>query len=364
MAKANHGEQLANFVSPREFWGIRHDPLGNELINMYAENLAKRVGTATSIRNFMEQIFGERWYDEPYQKLYKIAKLTVPKGSAGKFFIPKRVWSPTVTERVHKIRAHKERVYNSYTYRFCKRYYKSALVDEFIERRASWTATAGGYNTIENALESLAYVIAYARKYDKQCLKMLKKASTVEQLTGLEKSASDVGKYVSGCYTRDISVLSASQRDDFIKTVLKAVITEHTSNDVDEITWAQLTHLLYDRLGWQVSKLSYYSVGKNQYKTVAKAMKECEKIKDLKRMFDKLGLSLTNGKRCNAPYTTWHTNRISNKSYRLVKQLEKAYDSGTDKGVIQNMAKRRLSDIHSQNYSHAVYTPLVYGVKE
>lgn len=365
MAKANHKEQLVNFVSPREFWGIRHDPFGGELINQYADSLAKRVGTATNIRNFMEQIFGERWFDEPYQKLYKIAKLTVPQNGTGKiFYSPKRNWAPTVVERMHKIRAHKEAVYNSYTYRFCKRYYKSALIDEFIERRASWMAPTSGYGTIENALEALTYIIAYARKYDKQCLKQLKKANTVEQLAGLVNAESEVGKYVRGCYYHDIKLLSASQHDEFIKTVLKAVVTEHTSDDVDEVIWAQLTRMLYDKLGWQVGRLTSYYVGKNQYKTVAKAMKECEKIKDLKRMFDKLGLSLTGGKRCNAPYTTWHTSRVNNKSYHLLKQLEKAYDSGTDKSVVQGVALRRLAGIHNQTYSRAAYTPLAYGVKE
>lgn len=364
MAKANHGKQLLNFVSHREFYGIRGSDLGNALIERYATNFGRRAGAQTDMRKLFEQIYGDKWYDEPYNKLHTLAKLAVPKnGPVKNWYSTPLDWHPATVKRIHEWQRHKAAFYDSYRYRVCKRYYKASAIDEFIEKRALWDEPATRYDSIEHLFDNLLVFVAYARKYDKTCLKMLKKADSVDKLHNLSNSTGYVRRY-SYC-ADDLSALTEAQRNDFMKIMLNATLTDTLSEDAEEIAWARVTRELYERYGSRLGRLTAWCTGKNSYKHVVQARRECEKVREAKRICGKLGLSITEGERKNIPYTTWRLNKFNHKTYRMLKQLEKAYDSGVDEQSIETTANRLSRNIYASTYYYSsMYTPVLYGGKE
>ena len=361
MSEHKQANNLMNFVSPREFRYFKGTDNYNILVTNYATDLAKRVGSTCDISDFMEKIFGADWYEVPYQRLYKLAKLTVRKNSFRPTYYPKREEN---RKSMLLARAGLRRVewsYDNTIYRICKKYYKASLIDELIKEDTRLGTLRGGYMSVECMLDQLAKIAAVIRKYDKKDIKKLKGVDSLDDLRSIYRENGDILKYTNGFYNGDLkATMTASQLNKLIKEQAEAFVQHRMSKDVDEQAWGVIKEHFTERMAWRYTRANcWHTPTQSTLNGIVRATKEREKVMELERIVKKLGLSLTGGERGNLPYMGWQISKVDSKLCKLVKELERAYDAGTDIDVIKDLAHHRSYAIYRSNYSRSVYTPIL-----
>ena len=355
-----HNEEiLLNFVSPHEFRYFRGTDNYDVLVTNYAVNLAKRVGTTCDIRNFMGEVFGECWYEVPYQQLYKVAKLTLKRHAyKGGVYCRRQANIKSVHLAQNGLRRI-ESIYDSTICRVCKRYYKTSLIDEIISEDARLNTPARGYMSVENELKNLAEIAAAIRKYDKKDIKKLKQVDKTG-LRDINRDCSELLKYTVGFYKEDLkATMTASQVSKLIKGQAEAFVQKYVSLDADERAWGTIKSHFAERMVYRYSRANcWHTPTQSVIRAAVRASKEYEKVAELERITNKLGLSLTGGERGNMPYMTWQIAKVDSKICRLAKELERAFDSGTDADIVRELAHQRSYAIYRSNYTRSIYAPI------
>lgn len=358
MIKRNE-ETLLNFVSPHEFRYFRGTDNYDVLVTNYAVNLAKRVGTTCDIRDFMGKVFGECWYEVPYQQLYKVAKLTVKRNARRGGVYCRRQANVKSVRIAQNGQRRIENIYNGTICRICKRYYKTSLIDEIISEDAKLNTPAGGYMSVENELKNLAEIAAAIRKYNKKDIKKLKQVDKTG-IRGISRDCSELLKYTVGFYKEDLkATMTASQVSKLIKGQAEAFVQKYASTDADEQAWGTIKTHFTERMTYRYSRANcWHTPTQSVIRSAVRAAKECEKVAELERITKKLGLSLTGGERGNIPYMTWQVSKVDSKICKLAKELERALDSGTDADIVRELAHQRSYAIFRSNYTRSIYTPI------
>lgn len=344
-----------SFVSKRYYKQFSGDSTAREAIEYYRNTIKKYANTDCNTNQLFKLMFGENWYDEPFSKLYKLLKMSSQGSYIDRPY--KSAFTKNDVRKLNEMIRKEESKLDSSMVRICKKFYPASLIDKLAsDKRANVCANYYQYDTFEQHMVQLARLASYVKHYDKQSLKKLKKAKTVEQLCQLSNCSGDVLKYNHGCYGNDLrESMTKKQHDEVIKRAIQSAL-KRTFGTKAEQELGSLEETFLSQQCWAYSRttcvggLGKYS--QRAFNNAAKATAELDKLYDFESMLNELHLE-------NAYITTgWHReHRLNGKIYKVVKQLKREFDKGMPLEVVQQVAVQQTGAIRRMNYNSRVWAP-------
>lgn len=361
MPKRTKRANRLSFVSKKDYAALRNEGVCQQAIGYYQDVLKKHANTDAPANELFKMLFGETWYNEPFSKLIKVLKLATNKGT----YVPHPYMTIDRADvmRMHELLRTLAARNDSTMMRICKRYYSAKTLSELEEKAGiafKGRSSYYGYGTFDQHLVDLAKFAAYVKKYDKQDLKQLKKASSADQLIMLSNKAGDVSKYKGGCYGRDLrESMTESQLNELLKRSIKATLKCVFGTKAEKELGA-IEENLINQQGWAYSRTTFSGCCANRvFDDAAKKTREVNKLYDMENIMEKL--SLEQARPDDRPWR--REQRVSGKIYTMLKHLLKEYENGTPLEIVQHVAQQQSGLICRENYNGRAWAPEL-SVKE
>lgn len=330
-----------NEISPKLFDKFDNN-IKSQLASNYAEQFGMRLKKTCGYRQAFEAIYGCKWYQQPYKKLLRIAKL-MP--ATREDYKPGYRYQFSRQEKETLFYANN--VEQSIFAQKVKKYYGQEGLDWIMGNRSYLgkdkrfvDEVTGDCRRIVKSHEYIASKLKDAKsEYMKRC-----------------KKDFSVAWHLSGIYsdfrnsTKD-TVLMGDLGDEVLEQYMRASIKcENTNYDEEQLE--RLMKVVCGNIVREASTSRFYdsttSYGRKTRKAMQNGICNMRRISEFKKLLDELDLQIKKG--------YFRGNRLDNKLLSLLKNVNK---SDVSKQTKQDTIAGMSAQLNYDNRNRNIYTPIL-----
>ena len=341
-----------NFISPKDYVHIQDSDLRAALVDRYGLRILEHAGSTVN-KTLFRDVFGDEWFTVPYQTLFKLAKSTVYKGQPErKYFAAEKVNGRGKRFYNNSARLQEAEMGNVYV-RFTKKYFKTREITKLYESRIMLGVDARypSYEGIDAYAKSLSNVIVGCKKYYKEGLARIK-TMDMEEIRKLRDRV-----YWNGRRPEDkkrmVNILGKDNYE-FVEREYWRAMVEGTKERLwycGDDKWTPVVLRAYSKVYSACSEAMWCYTGFDVIsRRIVRHLATMKRISEARRMLDEMGLDI------DGRNTLRYPSRISGKLFRAIKNV---YNIKGDDEVKRNTLMQLSKVINVENYSNAVYAPLI-----